>query len=275
MNALSENPAEPGEIVDIRSRLEFPLDLTLVGIEVGWQPGESEPNKWSFTAGAHTNISNPSSSMTDEDWVGSKHLAYTESDGDLRLILMTAGTAYRFREGERSSLSLLLDMEYERIEQNLVGFEGWQGSLFSDNQYPVSGTAPVVNYAVNYASAQAGASFTYMAGRHYQLAARATVGPAYAWDYDDHLLRGRLAEGSGWGVAVNSQLGIDLMPGFVAADWLTASLTGEFRFYHAEGEADQRWYRDEDMPEGTVIEGLPHELESLQYGLTLSAGAVF
>jgi hypothetical protein len=276
MNARSENPAEPGEIVDIRSRLEFPLDLTLLGLEVEWQPGVAEPSGWSLTGGVHTNVSDPSSRMTDEDWVGSRQLAHTESDGDLRLVLVTAGTEYRLRESDRSSVSLLLDMEYERIEQHLVGFEGWQGSLFSDTQYPVSGTAPVVNYAVNYASAQAGADFTYMFRSYYQVSARATAGPAYAWDYDDHLLRGRLAEGSGWGVAVNSRLGIEMLPGFLNADWLTASLMGGVSFRHVEGEADQRWYREgEDMPEGTVIEGLPHELESLQYGVTLSIGACF
>jgi hypothetical protein len=213
--------------------------------------------------------------MTDRDWVGAKQFSYTESDGDLGVILATADVGYRLREGERSTVSLLLHCDYQRIEQHLVGFEGWRGSLFSDEQYPVSGTAPVINYEVTYLSGQLGAGATYLVGRHTRLGARATVGVAYASDTDDHLLRGRITEGEGWGVGVNSVLEVDLLPGFAPVSWLSASLAGDLRFFHTEGEADQRWYRDEDMPAGTVIPDLPHDLESLQLEIRASVGASF
>jgi hypothetical protein len=276
MTARSENPAEPGEIVDIRSRLEFPLDTTLLGIEAGWRPDEAEPSPWSFAASLRTSVSDPTGRMKDEDWVGPKKLAHTESDGDLTMILAAADVAYLFRESERTDFALLLRLDYQRIEQHLVGFEGWQGSLFSDQHYPVHGSAPVVNYKVNYFSTQAGATAGYLAGSHLRVSASALVGPAYASDTDDHLLRGRLSEGSGWGVGASSSLGVELTPGFFPIDWLRANLEGELRFYHVEGQLDERWYREgEDMPVGTVIPDLPHEIESLQLGVSLGLAASF
>ena len=150
-----------------------------------------------------------------------------------------------------------------------------RGSLFSDEQYPVSGIAPVIDYEVTYVSGQLGAAATYLVGGHSRLGARATVGVAYASDTDDHLLRGRIAEGEGWGVGLNSRLEFDLLPGFTPLGWLSASLAGELRFFHAEGQVDQRWYRDEDLPEGTVIPDLPYQLESLQLQIGASIGASF
>jgi hypothetical protein len=275
MNARTENPAEPGEIVDIRSRLEFPIEASLIGLTVNWQPGEEEPGRWAFGAGAHTNVTDPPDPMIDEDWVGSKQLAYSESDAQMDMIVVTADVDYLFRKSERTAFALLFHADYRRVEQYLVGFEGWRGSLFSDEQYPASGTAPVVDYEVNYLSGQFGAAATYLWSAHSRLGARASAGVAYASDTDDHLLRGRIAEGKCWGVGMNSRVEFELLPGFAPPDWLWASLVGELSFFHTEGEVDQRWYRDEDMPEGTVIADLPYELESLQYRVSLSAGASF
>ncbi|UCH84477.1 MAG: omptin family outer membrane protease, partial [Candidatus Latescibacterota bacterium] len=243
LNAKSEDPANPGTLVDIRSRLEFPLDVTLLGVAAGWEPGQASARRWSVAAGVHTNVSDPSDKMTDEDWVGSKQLGYTESNADLELIFVTADVGYRFRKGDRSDLSLLFHFDYQRIEQHLVGFEGWRGSLFSDQRFPVSGTAPVIDYEVSYVSPQVGAAGTYLVGAHARLGAQASIGAVYASDTDDHLLRGRISEGEGWGVALNTRVVVDLLPGFLPLNGLTMGLVGELRFFHAEGEVDQRWYR--------------------------------
>ena len=275
MNARAEDPTDPEELVDIRSRLEFPLDVTLLGVTVSWEPGMATSRRWAVAAGVHTSVTDPSRKMTDEDWVDSKQLAYTESDGDLSLILATTDVSYRLRDGERTAVSLLFHLDYQRMEQQLVGFEGWRGSLFSDQQWPVAGTAPVIDYDVTYVSGQLGAGATYLVGGHSRLGARATVGVAYASDTDDHLLRGRIAEGKCWGVGLNSRLEFELLPGFTPLGWLSASLVGELRFFHTEGQVDQRWYRDEDLPEGTVIADLPYELESLQLEIRASIGGAF
>jgi hypothetical protein len=45
---------------------------------------------------------------------------------------------------------------------------------------------------------------------------------------------------------------------------------GQVRYYQAEGNQTQRWYKDEgDITAGTVIDDIPHEFESLQYSVGL------
>ena len=157
----------------------------------------------------------------------------------------------------------------------MVGFEGWRGSLFSDQRFPVSGSAPVIDYEVEYLSPQLGAAGDYRFTDSYRLAFQVSAGVVYASDTDDHLLRGRISEGNGWGLGLNSSVALDLLPGFVPWGWLSASLTGELRFFHAEGNVDQRWYRDEDLPAGTEILDIPYQLESLQAQIGVSVGISF
>jgi hypothetical protein len=275
MNAKTDDPTDPGTLVGIRSRLEFPLDVTLLGVTVSWEPGMATSRRWSAAAGVHMNVTDPSNKMTDEDWVGSKKLSYTESDAEVDAILVTADVGYRLREGERIAISALFHFDFQRIEQHIVGFEGWRGSLFSDQRFPASGTAAVIDYDVTYMSPQLGVAAMYLATGHSRLEAQTTVGVVYATDTDDHLLRGRIAEGEGWGVGLNSRVAFDLLPGFIPLSWLSAGLVGELRFFRAEGEVDQRWYRTEDLPEGSVIPNLSYELESVQTQISVSIGASF
>jgi hypothetical protein len=275
LNAQAENPAEPGTLVDIRSELTFPLDVTLLGVTVSWERGMVASRRWALAAGVHTNITDPSSKMTDEDWIGGRQISYTESNAELDMLLVTADVYYRLRQGQRTALSLLLHFDYQRIEQHLVGFEGWRGSLFSDQRYPVSGSAPVIDYRVEYLSPQFGALGDYRFANFSRLAFQASAGVVFASDTDDHLLRGRISEGNGWGFGLNSRVALDLLPGFVPLGWLSASLIGELRFFHAEGDVDQRWYRDEDLPAGTEILDIPYQLESLQAQIGVSVGISF
>jgi hypothetical protein len=57
--------------------------------------------------------------------------------------------------------------------------------------------------------------------------------------------------------------------------WLSLSVLGELTFYHAEGDTDQTWYRDEDLPAGTQINDIPYEIESLQARIGITLGASF
>jgi hypothetical protein len=275
LNAKSEDPGEPGTLVDIRSELKFPLDVTLLGVTARWDPGMPGSSLWGAAAGVHMNVTDPASKMTNEDWIGGRQIAFTESNADLDMLLATAAVHYRFRQGHRSAVSLLLHFDYQRVDQYLVGFEGWRGSLFSDERFPISGTAPVVDYRVEYLSPRLGVAGDYQFGDFSRLALETSAGVVYAWDKDDHLLRGRISEGDGWGFGLNSSIALDLLPGFAPLGWLSASLIGELRFFHAEGDVDQRWYRDEDLPAGTEINDIPYQLQSLQTQISLNVGVSF
>jgi hypothetical protein len=268
LRALAENPAEPGTLVEIRSELEFPLDTTLLGATLRWRPGAKADGSWDLGAGLRFNFVDPSEKMIDQDWVGSRQFAYTESDAQLDLLLANADVRYRFRDGSRLTLAAVLLFEYQRIEQHLIGFEGWQGSLFSDQRFPVSGTGPVIDYRVTYVSPQLGLNARYWSGHRSWLGGQVSVGVVHASDTDDHLRRGRIAEGQGWGVGVGSRL----EAGFWPARWLSLRGGGGLRYFYAEGQVTQRWYRDGDLPEGFVIPDIPYELESLQFDIGLDLG---
>ncbi len=275
MSARAEDPTDPGSLVDIHSTLEFPLETTLVGVTAGWSPRTAGHGGWTLGAGIHTNLDNPSARVTDEDWVGATRLSYTESDTELDVILATADVSYRLPGERRVSTSILFHLDYQRIEQYVVGYEGWRGSLFSDEQVAVSGTARVIDYSVTYLSGQLGAGLGCAVGTRSALGAKATVGVVRATDTDDHLLRGRISEGRGWGIGAGASATLDLVPGSPSLDWLSVSLAGEVRYFHAVGHVAQRWYRDEDMPAGAVIADLPYEIDSLQFRLSATAGILF
>lgn len=275
MSALAEDPTDTDELVDIRSELEFPLDVTLIGAELAWSPRAGALSRWSLTCAARTNLVDPAGVMTDEDWVGDTQLAYTESGAAAEVIAVSTDLGYALRESGRLAWSALLHIDYQRVEQRLEGYEGWRGTLFSDERYEVSGTAPVIDYEVTYLSAGLGGRVRWSPTEHVLLSGRTSVGVARASDRDDHLLRGRISEGSGWGIGAGSRVEMELLPGSLPLDSLSLALAGELRYFLTEGTADQRWYRDEDMPAGTVISGLPHRIESLQFEISGSVGLTF
>lgn len=275
MNAQAENPADPGTLVDIRSELIFPLDVILLGLELGWTPVGTEGRGWAATVEVGTGVTDPTNPMTDSDWVGSKHLAYTESPAQMDLIQAAATVRYRLGGHGRTDYALLFRFDYQHIKQHLVGYEGWKSSIFSDVIYEISGTAPVIDYQVTYLGPKLGAEAAWDLGTNSRLKLEGTAGVTFASDKDDHLLRGRLSEGDGIGFGGQARLAFDLLPGFVGWRWLTVSLSGDLRFNHAEGEVTQTWYRNEDLPAGTVIKDIPYEMESLQYEVGLRIGMAF
>jgi hypothetical protein len=213
--------------------------------------------------------------MTDEDWIAGRQIGYTESPAQLELLHATAEVVYALGPGSRMPLSALLRMDYQHIEQHLVGYSGWRRSLFSNEVVSVSGTAPVIDYRVTYLTPQLGARLAVARGAHLRASVQGGAGIAFAWDEDDHLLRSRLSEGSGVGIASHLRLALDVLPGFVPWKWLHGGLGGELRYFRAEGSATQTWYRDAELPAGTVIDDIPYRIESLQYSVTVGAGAAF
>ena len=60
LSAMVEDPDSPGTLTEIRSTLEFPLDTTLIGLAVRWEPSPERPRHWTFKAGASVNVNDPS-----------------------------------------------------------------------------------------------------------------------------------------------------------------------------------------------------------------------
>jgi len=240
-----------------------------------WAPGEAATRRWSLGLEFRTNLDDPSDLMTDGDWIDDVQIGHTESPAELDLWGGALEVAYALRPGPRPRWALLFRADYQRIEQHLVGFEGWRRSLFSEQVFPVAGTAPVLDYEVAHFAPQLGARGRLDLATDLQVSLQGTAGLALARDRDDHLLRGRVSEGDGVGFAGQGRLSLDLLPGFVGWKWLTAGLFGEIRYRHAEGDVTQTWYRNEDQPAGTVIAGIPYTIESLQWEFGIRFGAAF
>ena len=274
LEALSENMIVPGDFEEIKSELAFPLDVPLLGLSATWNPGP-ENGRWELDLDLLFSMSDPGRYMTDRDWVDGTQIAYTESRSQARIRRGSSTLRWRLRQGRRSSQSLLLGLHGQDADFHLMGFEGWRRSRYSETRHAVSGTAAAIDYRVTSLTPQAGAEAAWTLGTCSQLRIAGTAGPAFAWDRDDHLLRGRLSKGSGVGVGIHALMALDLLPGDAGQDRLSISLVGELHYLHTWGEMTQTWYRNEDMPAGTVIKDIPYEIESLQPVIGVRAGVAF
>jgi hypothetical protein len=224
-----------------------------------------------MAVGFRKSVTDASNTMTDSDFFGDRQVFFAESVPEMDLILASADVAYRLKEGEGSIIKLLFHVEYERVNQYVVGFEGWQGSLFSDFRTEISETRPALDYEITYVSPQVGGAVASRLGRNFQIGFQGSLGLLFASDRDNHLLRERIAEGDGFGVGLHSraELGLDL--GLLGLRRISLTLKGDLRYYYAEGRVDQRWY------DGTNREilGLPYQMDSLQTTVGLAAVMTF
>lgn len=274
LEALTESVAFLGVLEEIRSELVFPLDVPLLGLSATWNP-EAGNDRWELDLDLLFSMSDPGRPMTDRDWVGGTQIALSESRSQASIRRGSSTLRWRLRQGRRTSQSLLLGLHGQDADFHLMGFEGWRRSRYSETRHAVSGTAAAIDYRVTSLTSQAGAEAAWTLGTRMQLRIAGTAGPAFAWDRDDHLLRGRLSKGGGVGVGAHVLTALDLLSGHAPRDRLTVSLVGELHHLHTWGDVTQTWYRDEDMPAGTVIRDIPYEIESLQATVGLRVGVAF
>ena len=278
LDALVAVENSPGEYENIRSELEFPLDVNLVGVTLNLDFQSSTGKKWGAEVGLITNVGDPSSPMTDRDWQRipggfDGQISYIESDVDLQLIFLAADGYYQFFRHGRTTVSLLAYFSYQKISQDMTGFEGWRINYATLQQQPMSGSDPTIEYEVTYISPQLGLKAVVGLSRSTAFEFKASGGLVFASDVDDHLLRGKLSEADAVGLGFNSQAKFSLLPGFALWRHLSLDIVGRFSYYTAEGDQTQRWYQDEgSIAAGTEIKEIPHEFESFQYSIGLQIG---
>ncbi len=278
LDALVPIENSPGEYENIRSELEFPLDATLAGVTLELDFQSAKGKKWGVEIGLITNVGNPSSPMTDRDWQRipggfDGQISYIESDADLQLIFLTAEGYYQIFQFNRTAISLLTYFSYQKISQDMTGFEGWRINYATLQQQPISSNDPIIEYEVTYISPQLGLKAAIELSGSIAFEFKASWGLVFASDVDDHLLRGKLSEADAVGLGFNSQAKLSLLPGFALWRHLSLDIVGQFSYYTAEGDQTQRWYQDEgSIAAGTEIKDIPHEFESFQYTISLQIG---
>ena len=273
-----------GVPVYANSELEFPLNVFWAGGRVGWYNLNNGRKEWTAEISFMTNVADPGGKMKDWDWFSSPGYAdlefgYTESDAQLKGFKINAELTKRFHSWNFSSAYFVLGFKYQKVEQDIIGFEGWQ---LNDNLEQVffSSDLPALYYRVTYAQPMAGLRYSHEFNRNASIDLTAAFVYTIADDLDDHLLRYKVSESDGTGGGFLGgfvyhrnfgRMGNKSHTFFeISADVMTLKVTTD-QF--------QEWYGDDPItPEddtGTRLEDIPHEFRSFQLNLGFSLGITF
>ena len=280
----------------LKSQLEFPLDVTMAGIMGGLYSTRNTLYAWSVEVGYFSNVDDPGRVMKDHDWetvwrvIGPdtviywgqvEKFSYTKSKAEMKSHLLTAEGFLRVLHKKHFDLDIWGGFRYQKIEQDIIGYEGWQ--LLRDSSVArdtaVSGTAPAIYYRVTYKTPHLGLRSNIRLGQYSTLGARAAFALVWTSDFDDHLLRKKTARanisGHGFISSMNARYLIPAGGRFQPFFELAAG----FLYFHASGNQTQRWYGDDPITEdddtGLSLSGIPHEINSLQVSVGVKVGVAF
>ncbi|MFH1372993.1 MAG: hypothetical protein ABII79_04280 [bacterium] len=265
------------------SRLEFPVDVAMAGCRIRFQMTTKGGNVWWLEGSVFASLDNPGKVMKDTDW--SKRLPnraiddfYTESPVEMKSILMTLEGGRRLLQRGYVNLSAWGGLRYQHIHQDINGWDGW---YLDSNlvRYDWRGTLHGIVYKVTHIQPHLGLLADIAPDGDISLELRAAYAPVITSDFDDHVLRNKIAESSliGHGVLSGVKLRFLLCP---SRHRPTLELTGDYLYLHASGDQQQTWYGDDPMTPGVddtgrKVTGIPHEISSRQASIGVSLGLVF
>jgi hypothetical protein len=288
------------EITHLASELEYPLDQTMLGVRFRLSSVIRDAEDWSVSLTAHRSVSNPGGTMFDSDWIAvvdgfDGKFSYTESKSEATAVIAVLEITKSFLNKRDFNLSALAGFRYQRIEQDIDNFFGWQINYTAASPqrfYFSVDDIPALEYRVTYATPHLGLKAVFQRGPTFDVTVQAAFGLTLADDYDNHLLRNKEADGEGRGQT--------FMVGFTLSHQLRREgdgprpfigLEGEFLKLSIDGDQNQFWYDDEVIvyidpntgqrveevvvPQGTRFTNLPHDFSSTQFRLGLRAGFLF
>jgi len=267
----------------IRSLLEFPLDVFMLGGSFGLVSPENAPKFWSVEGSFFTNLNDPGKVMKDSDWLRvpgyfNGMISYTESDAKMDLILINAEATREMFSIGNFDVGILAGFRYQKIKQNIIGYEGW--SIDSNLMFQTqSGTDPAIVYKVTYQGPQLGALSRFSLSSRLRVDIKTAASLTFVNDLDDHLLRKFQTSSDGQGLGIISYLSarwfLNQMPG---GRQTYLDFVGSYDYYKADLTSTQYQYADGgpyEMPVGTRTGGLPHDISSHQFRLGLRLGFLF
>ncbi len=276
-------PTVEGNYV-LKSELEFPLDVIMAGAKVGLHSTADKLYAWSVKGGYFTNLNDPGGVMKDHDWTTVRpnvveKFSFTESPSEMSSTLLLFEGTLRVLHRKRFDLALWGGFRYQKIKQDIIGYKGWQ---LDTNliRHDISGTERAVVYRVTYKSPHVGLRANIKLGARASLGARAAFAPVWASDFDDHLLRKKTATAdiTGSGIISGANLDVNLASKSSLKPFVT--LVSDLVYFHASGNQTQSWYGDDpatptEDDTGTVLSGIPHEINTLQINVGLRVGLTF
>lgn len=269
----------------LKSELSFPLDAVMVGLVAQLASGREAKFPVSLRVELARSITHPGKKMEDHDWeslTGYSDLktSFTESDVEMSMLLLNLEFTRLLAQFSKWNLSLLLGFHYEKIEQDIIGFEGWYLDSNLARQ-PVSGTEKGIVYEITYKRPQAGLLATYKVSSLLSFDLKSAVTAVFVTDFDDHLLRNKTGKSNLNGLGFLGRLRAHYLLSTRPAGRIPfVDLTASFSKAGASGKQLQEWYGDDpaspDFDDtGLSLGDIPHEISSTQFSIGLSVGYSF
>lgn len=305
---LRDASAPVGELSYLASELEYPVNQTMLGVRLNLLSHYEGVGDWRLTLAAAHSVTNPTGTMYDSDWqtqVGGFDgmFSYTESSAEGSVVLLDFEAAKRILGSRQYSVSLTAGVRYQKIEQEIDNFAGWQlvGPRLDYVAFSQTGLA-ALTYELTYTWLPVGGvALDWYASDKLSMSAGFGMGRVHAEDIDDHLLRFKLSTADGDGYGVLGRVGITLdLPKQTSGLQPFMGFDVDFMSVKVDGTQVQEWYEDElgyvydeatgdpiidpetGQPQqevlaakGTRITGIPHEFRSTQVSLALRFGFTF
>jgi len=276
------------ETTSVKSKLEFPLNTILAGVNIKYEP--SKKNIISgFRLSSYTNIVDPYGTMNDHDWhkyssYPDIKFSYTESKPTMQFFQIEGAAFRNVLKMDNYSLDLFLKYCYQYIHQKIDNYEGWQyqwnDSIGTDGAYELylvsSSGDPVLDYIIQYHRPKVGIK-SYWSVDRYNISIDLHSEVFYVSDYDDHILRNKesTASGIGYGGGGNLKLKYYFNIKRNKPNYYISFLSG-IEYLYAPIEQTQHWYGDDpatsDDDTGKTISGIDYTIRSKQISLSINFG---
>jgi outer membrane protease len=265
------------EKVFLKSELKFPLHSWLAGGELKYCFPINGIHSLNLSIGAYLDIKNGTGQMVDQDWINDIQVGYSKSkEIQLDVFQVNFASTYDLLKTYYSNIRVITRLNYQKWEQWTFGYQGWLIDYESGILREINGDDPTIDYQVRYLSTQIGLELRTRIFASSILELDAAGGVVWSEDRDDHLLRGKIAEGSAKGPALSAKLNFSNVLAYMGNHALFIDLFGAINYYYTEGSQNQEWYRDEgSIPAGYEISGIPLKIESLQYIAGIRLGINF
>ena len=278
-----------GADVKGESELEFPLDMFLIGASMRLKGKLKSGEPWRVKLGVFTNLNHPSNDMKDTDWITlpvynifHKKFSYTESDAELKTLLVYVEGRFGLVREPKFILELLGGYEYQDFSFEIFGVRGWQGwewdyEVHFDTLHGVN----VLDYDVTYHVPYGGMAACFQISPRFNLEAKGAIAPRVsANDHDDHLLRNKTADGdcSGWALKAETDLRWIVFETSSKSNW-SLGLGFGFMKISTSGKQEQNWYGDDPVSEeddtGSRVTGIKQKINSNQITIQAQIGYQF
>ncbi len=268
----------------LKSQLDFPMDIVLAGARFKIGPAQAGPKQWSIEAEVVTNLNNPGKKMTDGDWMYipggfNGQFSYTESDAQVKTWILSLEFYKSILYRPKFNLEFMAGFRYDYISQEIFNYDGWQIDS-NGTRIDISGVGNGIDYWVKYKMPMVGMRATMGSGTPILVNVSSAFTPFFVNDYDNHLFRFKDATASGSGTGVVGRIdGHYRLKGANAPHTPYISVGADFTYLSASTKQTQSWYADEPGvgggTKGEVITNIPHTISTLQTHLWLSVGILF